>query len=134
MPAIIASVGMSSTAVRQRANHSRSSGLHGASANPQLPMITVVTPCQHEQLPIRSHATCASMWVWPSMKPGATIEAVGVDACARPPTRMRPISTIRPALDADVAAIARGARAVDDGPVANQEIESHGRLSSVEAC
>jgi len=63
IPAIIASVGMSSTAVRQRANHSRSAGGHGASANPQLPMITVVTPCQQEQLPIRSHATWASMWV-----------------------------------------------------------------------
>ena len=63
IPAIIASVGMSSTAVRQRANHSRSLGVHGASAKPQLPMITVVTPCQQEQLPSRSHATCASMWV-----------------------------------------------------------------------
>jgi hypothetical protein len=64
---------MSSTAVKQRANHSRSPGLHGASANPQLPMITLVTPCQQEQLPIRSHDTWASMCVWPSMKPGATI-------------------------------------------------------------
>src|ERR1043166_4363066 len=71
MPASIASVGMSSTAVRHRANHSRSAGLHGARANPQFPMTTLVTPCQHEQLPIGSQATCASMWVWPSIKPGA---------------------------------------------------------------
>src|SRR3989442_878478 len=37
MPASIASVGMSSTAVRQRANHSRSSDLHGALASDLTP-------------------------------------------------------------------------------------------------
>ena len=127
MPASIASVGMSSTAVRQRANHSRSSGLHGASAKPQLPMMTLVTPCQQEQLPIRSHATWASMWVWPSMKPGATISpsasmvrsAADADA---------PDLDDAAVLDADVAAIARGARAVDDRPVADHQIEPHAVL------
>ena len=96
MPASIASVGMSSTAVRQRANHSRSSGRHGARAKPQLPMITVVTPCQQEQLPIGSHATWASMWVWPSTKPGATIRpsASIVRSATAAPTR--PTSTMRP--------------------------------------
>ena len=95
MPASMASVGMSSTAVRQRANHSRSAGRQGARANPQFPMITVVTPCQQEQLPIRSHATWASMWVWPSMNPGATISpsASSVRSAA---DRIRPISTMRP--------------------------------------
>jgi hypothetical protein len=63
MPAAIASVGMSSTADRQRAYQSRSSGLQGASAKPQLLMTTEVTPCQHEQLPSGSQATWASMWV-----------------------------------------------------------------------
>ena len=63
MPAIIASLGMSSTASRHSANHSLASGLHGASAKPQLPITTVVTPCQHEQLPSGSQATWASMWV-----------------------------------------------------------------------
>ena len=95
MPAIIASVGMSSTAVRQRANHSRSSGLQGASAKPQLPMTTLVTPCQHEQLPSGSQATCASIWVWPSMKPGATISP-SASIVRWAGARMRPISTIRP--------------------------------------
>ena len=104
-----------------------SSGLQGASAKPQLPMITLVTPCQHEQLPIRSHATCASMCVWPSMKPGATIRpsASMVRSAA---DRMRPISDDAAIRDADVAAIARGARAVDDRPVADQQIEPHGIL------
>ena len=97
MPASIASVGMSSTAVRHRANHSRSSGLHGASANPQFPMTTLVTPCQHEQLPIGSQATCASMWVWPSMNPGATISP-SASIVRSAAARIRPISTIRPPL------------------------------------
>ena len=95
MPASIASVGMSSTAVRQRANHSRAWGLHGASANPQLPMTTVVTPCQQEQLPMGSQATCASMCVWPSMKPGATIRpSASIVRSATEATR--PTSTTRP--------------------------------------
>jgi hypothetical protein len=97
MPASIASVGMSSTAVRHRAYHSRSSGGQGASAKPQLPMITLVTPCQHEQLPIRSHATCASMWVWPSMNPGATISP-SASIVRSAAARMRPISARRPSL------------------------------------
>jgi hypothetical protein len=44
----------------------------GASEKPQLPMTAVVTPCQHEQLPIGSQNTWASMCVCPSMKPGET--------------------------------------------------------------
>src|ERR1700757_2879715 len=79
MPAIIASVGMSSTAVRQRANHSRSSGLQGANAKPQLPMITLVTPCQHEQLPSGSQLTCASICVVPAMNPGSNDHPLGID-------------------------------------------------------
>ena len=128
MPASIASVGMSSTAVRQRANHSRSSGLQGASANPQLPMITVVTPCQQEQLPmpvpghLRVHVGVAVD------EARRDDQAVGVDrALGR---RADAADLDDPAmLDADVGAIARGARAVDDRPVANQQIQTHGVLS-----
>ena len=97
MPAAIASVGMSSTADRQRAYHSRSSGLQGASAKPQLPITTEVTPCQHEQLPIGSHATCASMWVWPSMKPGETISPSASIVRAAGVVTL-PISAMRPSL------------------------------------
>ena len=97
MPAAIASFGMSSTASRHSANHSRASGLQGASAKPQLPITTVVTPCQQEQLPSGSQATCASMCVWPSMKPGATtMPSASIVRSAG--ARMRPISATRPSL------------------------------------
>ena len=97
MPAIMASLGMSSTASRHSAYHSRSPGLQGASAKPQLPMMTLVTPCQQAQLPSGSQATCASMWVWPSMKPGETIRPSA--SIFRPAgARIRPISAIRPSL------------------------------------
>ena len=95
MPATIASLGMSSTASRHSAYHSRASGLQGASAKPQLPITTVVTPCQQEQLPSGSQATCASMWVWPSMKPGATIMP-SASMTSPAGLLMRPISAIRP--------------------------------------
>ena len=39
---------------------------------PQLPITAEVTPCQHELAPEASQNTWASMWVWPSMKPGVT--------------------------------------------------------------
>src|SRR5205814_10177213 len=97
MPAAMASVGMSSTADRQRAYQSRSAGLQGASAKPQLLITTEVTPCQHEQLPSGSHATCASMWVWPSMKPGDTISpSASIVRVAIVVTL--PVSTMRPSL------------------------------------
>ena len=124
MPAAIASVGMSSTADRQRAYHSRSPGLQGASAKPQLPITTDVTPCQHEQLPSGSQATCASMWVWPSMKPGATISpSASIVRRAAPATL--PISTMRPSLIATSAPKRGPTGTVDDGAAADDEIERH---------
>ena len=124
MPAAIASVGMSSTADRQRAYHSRSSGLQGASAKPQLLITTEVTPCQHEQLPSGSHATCASMWVWPSMKPGETISPSASIVRAAAVVTL-PISTMRPSLMPMSAGEARLAGAVDDGAAANDHIQCH---------
>src|SRR6266851_4618961 len=95
MPAAIASVGMSSTADRQRTYQSRSAGLHGARAKPQLLITTDVTPCQHEQLPSGSQAICASMWVWPSMKPGETISPLA-SMVRLAAVATLPISTMRP--------------------------------------
>src|SRR6266851_1127917 len=97
MPAAIASVGMSSTADRQRTYQSRSAGLHGARAKPQLLITTDVTPCQHEQLPSGSQAIWASMWVWPSMKPGETISPSASMVRVAAVVTL-PISTIRPSL------------------------------------
>ncbi len=39
---------------------SRSASRHGARVNPQLPMTTVVTPCQEEQEANGSHVSWAS--------------------------------------------------------------------------
>ena len=83
MPAAIASAGMSSARSRLRTTRCSLAGRGtGASVKPQLPMTTVVTPCQQELVPSGSQNTCASMWVWPSMKPGVTTMAVGVDLLA----------------------------------------------------
>ena len=68
---------------------------HGAREKPQLPITTLVTPCQQEQVPSGSQLTWASMWVWPSTKPGATTcpSASRVSlaaALSRPMAAMRP--------------------------------------------
>src|SRR3989442_16041073 len=66
--------GMSSTDSIILARYSRSSGLHGANVTPQLPSTTDVTPCQHDDDAIGSHASWASRWVWMSTKPGVTTQ------------------------------------------------------------
>ena len=68
--------GMSSTDSIISARYSRSSGLQGANVTPQLPITTVVTPCQHDEVPIGSHASWASRWVWMSTNPGVTMRSV----------------------------------------------------------
>ena len=107
MPAAIASVGMSSTAERQRAYQSRSAGLQGARAKPQLLMTTEVTPCQHEQLPNGSQATWASMCVCPSMNPGDTIRP-SASMTRLAPSPSLPIAAMRP-LAIPTSATNRGA-------------------------
>ena len=88
-------------------------------------MTTLVTPCQHEQLPSGSQATCASMWVWPSIKPGATISPSA--SIARSAARADAADLDDTAvLDADIGAIARPPRAVHHGAVLDQEVETHG--------
>src|SRR3979490_1403005 len=79
MPAIIASVGMSSTAVRQRANHSRSCGLQGARAKAQFPITTLVPPCQHEQLPSGSQGDLRVHMGVTINEPGSDDQPVGID-------------------------------------------------------
>jgi len=61
MPASIASAAMSSARSRLRTTRWRSGLPHGASVKPQLPITTVVTPCQHEQVPMGSQKIWASM-------------------------------------------------------------------------
>ena len=60
MPATRASNAMPSTFSSVRAMVSRCSGRVGAMPNPQLPMTTLVTPCQHDGVRSGSHRTWAS--------------------------------------------------------------------------
>ena len=122
MPASIASVGMSSTAVRQRANHSRVRGL----ARGQRESAVAHDHGGHT-VPARAGADPVPRHL--RVHVGVTVDEagrddqpVGVDgALGRRPDATDLDDAAAP--DADVAAIARGARAVDDRPAANQQIE-----------
>ena len=118
---------MSSTAVRQRANHSRSSGLHGASAKPQLPITTdgdaVPARAAADRVPgdLRVHMRVAVDKAGRDDQPvgvdhplGGGADAADLDDAAR--------------RDADIGAIARHARAVHDGAVLDQQVERHIRI------
>ena len=96
--------GMSSTDSISSARYARSLGRHGANVTPQLPSTTDVTPCQHDDVAIGSHAICASRCVCMSTKPGVTYAPVGVDRAPRrrPPTV--PDLGDAVAVDRDVAA------------------------------
>ena len=72
MPAARAAGSMSSARSRLRTTSERWAVRTGARVNPQLPMTADVTPWKHELDPVASQKTWASMWVWPSMKPGVT--------------------------------------------------------------
>ncbi len=61
MPASIAWGGMSSARWRLRTTMALSFAAHGASVKPQLPMTTLVMPCQQEDVPSGSQNTWASM-------------------------------------------------------------------------
>ncbi len=60
IPADSAAPGMSSTPSISPISHSWRSGATGAKPTPQLPITTVVTPCQHDGVSVSSHVA------WPS--------------------------------------------------------------------
>src|SRR5262249_29890595 len=95
MPASMAAGGMSSARWRLRTTRCLFSLEHGASVTPQLPITTLVIPCQHDEVPSGSQKICASMCVWPSMKPGATTWP-SASMTSRARSRMRPIAAMRP--------------------------------------
>ena len=72
MPSRIEGAGMSSTDSMALAKNSASPSFTGANVIPQLPITTDVTPCQQVDVPIGSHANCASRCVCTSTKPGVT--------------------------------------------------------------
>src|SRR2546423_7149628 len=102
MPAFMASAEMSSARSRLRMTSCLSLSAHGASVKPQLPITTLVMPCQHEHVPSGSQKIWASMCVWPSMKPGATTRP-SASSTWRAPSRMRPMEAIRPSWTATSA-------------------------------
>jgi len=55
MPTERAAPGMSSTPSIRPMSHSWRSGFTGANPTPQLPITTVVTPCQHDGVSSGSH-------------------------------------------------------------------------------
>src|SRR5262249_59039764 len=69
MPASIASAEMSSARWRLRMTRARSALAQGARVKPQLPMTTLVMPCQQDDVPSGSQNTWPSMSVWPSPNP-----------------------------------------------------------------
>ena len=60
MPSLSAVPGMSSTPSMSWMSQSSWPGRTGAKPTPQLPMTTVVTPCQHDGDSSGSHVTCPS--------------------------------------------------------------------------
>ena len=91
-PSDSAAPGMSSTPSISPISHSCLSGCTGAKPTPQLPMTTVVTPCQHDGVSIGSQVIWPSKCVCTSTKPGRDDHAVGVDGLAarRSPRAHRP--------------------------------------------
>ena len=115
---------MSSARSRLRTTSAPLSARAGASVNPQLPMTTVVTPCQHEHVPSGSQKICASMWVWPSMKPGVTTWPSASISC-RPLFADAADGGDAAVSHADVGPVAGDARAVDDRAVADDQVVAH---------
>src|SRR3546814_19882644 len=70
IPASIAAPEISSARSRFRTTRARPDFDLGAKVKPQLPMTTVVTPCQHHEDPKGFQCIWASRWVCTSMKPG----------------------------------------------------------------
>jgi len=69
----------------------------GATPNPHELITTEVTPWSTDGLPLGSHHSWASMWVWGSTKPGVTMRPVASICCAASGSSPRPLtSTIRP--------------------------------------
>ena len=112
---------MSSTPSIRPISQSWRSGCTGAKPTPQLPITTVVTPCQPDGVSSGSHVTWPSKWVWTSTNPGVTRAPSASIVCRAGPST-RPTSVTMPSVTATSAVRADGARAVDDGPPSHHQV------------
>ena len=97
MPSVSAAPGMSSTPSMRPISQSSLPGTTGAKPTPQLPITTVVTPCQLLGESVGSQVIWPSKWVWMSTKPGVTSLPVAsmvsrASPAAVPTLLMRPSS------------------------------------------
>ena len=120
---------MSSTLSIIAASVARSSGRHGANVTPQLPITTLVTPCQQLDVPIGSHAIWASRCVWMSTKPGVTRRPSASisrrPVWSTPPSSASTIAVITSPVIATSATPARCTGAIHDGAVPDDDVRSH---------
>src|SRR5262249_1865167 len=123
MPASIASAEMSSARWRLRMTRARSALAQGARVKPQLPMTTLVMPCQQDDVPSGSQNTWASMWVWPSTKPGQTTRP----SASMTSRRLQDATDggDAPLLHAHVGAIARQTGAIHHPAILDHEVKGH---------
>ena len=122
-PSASAVPGMSSTPSSMPISQSCCSGvgLAGANPTPQLPIATDVTPWRLEGASIGSHVAWPSKWVWMSTKPGVTTSPSASMTSA--PARVEAGADLgdHAVADGDVGMDGRGAGAVDDEAVADDE-------------
>ena len=115
---------MSSTVSIIAARVPRSAGLQGAKVTPQLPIITVVTPCQLTGVSSGSQPIWASRWVWMSTKPGETISpAASISFLAR--AGLAADRGDVAIVDRHVADDGLSSGAVDDGSAADNDVMGH---------
>src|SRR6516225_4822168 len=93
---------MSSTPSMSWTSQSSAPGRTGAKPTPQLPITTVVTPCQHVGVSSGSHVTWPSKCVWTSTKPGVT-SAPSASTFSRANSLTRPTSVTTPSVIATSA-------------------------------
>ena len=121
MPADSAAPGMSSTPSIRPMSQSCLSGCTGAKPTPQLPITTVVTPCQHVGVSSGSQVTWPSKCVCTSTKPGVT-SAPSASIVSRARAVDRADLGDDAVGDRDVGGARRRAGAVDDRAALDHEI------------
>ena len=130
MPAAMAAPEMSSARSRLRTTMALSASAQGASVKPQLPMTTLVMPCQQER---RAERVPEDLRVHVGVavdEAGGDDQAVGVDDLARA-LADAPDGGDAAVAHGDVGAMARQAGAVDQHAVLDQQVVGHQSAFSI---